>query len=746
MFGKKEYLIDHMRKHTGEVSPACDICGEMFNKSLKLKEHKNLHRNLLPDGSVHEVVPFRCHMCREVFQQGTVLTNHLATVHKGTSFKCDMCTKMFGSIAMKNEHMLRDHQNDAVHNKSFFCPLCNQGFTRFYNLKVHMVKTHGKEYMENNFSPEEFAALIKSIPSAQMNGISEANTKTPHLEIIPTSEPSTIFKLNQQYAPNPLLSMMEPNPKQRNVTYTDEPPLITIKPVRNSIGGSQGPCPASKKRKPGPASKTNPPMENRVQQPPSNIPSYLDQTDFEESSNGYECKECGKVLQHKQSYVSHMRVIHGNYYGGNKWKGHSSVVDMIIEESAKLSPKKKNSKGGLDANATMCSVCEQVFPNQSSLRNHVVNVHIQGQSFTCDLCGKAFLCQENLDAHVKAKHPNLNKRLQSLRDALGLAADDQPNAKRARLNDSNSLVSGISSEKTPSLPSNSVLSFSAINSSSLSSSPIIVDFPTSKDYANNNNNNNEGSDLMLAQHVVGTGSPTPVSTRKKNSICKVCGVVLSPKTNVNVHMRTHSGARPYQCVLCLNKFRQKAHLMKHFRCSHNQKKPPFICLFCPDECASSNDLYRHITDKHTKETDELRRLNGLKSPDDDIEIKNDPEEDLASSQVIAEPPQNGATLDHVPSKALEQPASPMVEQVVPNNMEQQQAIEEEEEDVRYEPITEAFVFEDQVIHPCYVILPFVTDNQVETFCQRSIRVRFKIAEILWPNLTSCSFNFGCYAL
>ena len=46
----------------------------------------------------------------------------------------------------------------------------------------------------------------------------------------------------------------------------------------------------------------------------------------------------------------------------------------------------------------------------------------------------------------------------------------------------------------------------------------------------------------------------------------------------------------------------------------------------------------------------------------------------------------------------------------------------EDEDVRYEPITEAFIYEEEVIHPCYVVLPFVADNDVETLCRRSIKV------------------------
>lgn len=35
------------------------------------------------------------------------------------------------------------------------------------------------------------------------------------------------------------------------------------------------------------------------------------------------------------------------------------------------------------------------------------------------------------------------------------------------------------------------------------------------------------------------------------------------------------------------------------------------------------------------------------------------------------------------------------------------------QDVRYEPITEDFMFEDRVIAPCYVVLPYVSDEEIE---------------------------------
>ena len=212
---------------------------------------------------------------------------------------------------------------------------------------------------------------------------------------------------------------------------------------------------------------------------------------------------------------------------------------------------------------------------------------------------------------------------------------------------------------------------------------------------NNNNNNllppqSESESSGSLQTQSGQAGLSGLKPRKKSE-CPVCGIILSPKTNVNVHLRTHSGVRPYECVLCLNRFRQKAHLMKHFRCTHNQKQPPHICLFCSIETVTSNDLYRHITDQHQKETDELRPS-------------------LLAARSDAAQAAKEAQLQEQQEQPMDQSTT---EAENTTKQEPQEEEQEEEQDVRYDAITEDFMFEDMVISPCYVTLPYVSEEEVE---------------------------------
>ncbi|XP_078610305.1 uncharacterized protein LOC144881255 isoform X2 [Branchiostoma floridae x Branchiostoma japonicum] len=512
----------------------CAICSKHFQNSYYLHKHELSHK----EGKTVE-----CNKCNKFFRRPSDLRAHQRSHRSTRPFSCEVCGKSF-----KQQQVLRAHLKTHADKRDFKCSRCGDEFKTKGSLKRHERRHTGERPYKCNKCGRGFSesgallrhhkALISCTDKAKTSNFSQVRIRP--VDNYDVSETLTHHMTRSRTRNAENVAAEDAGMGAEDAGMAEEDAGMAAGDDGNGEAGDDG-------------------ME--AAEP---VAVELGMTSVEGHLEGVQVEEATTATEGEDPL--------------------DSVEEGESEENEQPSPQELPNQ---------CRVCKVVLTNSHNLKLHLLAAHLQDTPFRCGLCAFCTGERSDLQKHMLMKH---RRHLGEGQYLDVVQVDGQGNIRPLpRPHDKRmpEMTDGGTEEETAADLLGEAMANSGISSDETEMVDAAINTEeTSLDGGGNLAASAALEQLLELQHMTETTSQPPVHSRRTLHKCphEGCNRSFRGSSYLKLHLRSHSGERPFKCSMCDGHFVSRDSLKRHI-VSHTDERRY--------KCGECGKLYKRIS--HVKE-------------------------------------------------------------------------------------------------------------------------------------------------